>query len=61
MMGYIILGVFIAFVVACFVSFLTGYNKGKKSAEAEYAEELRRKDQLEKDFKQTQEEIKQEM
>jgi hypothetical protein len=58
-MAYLILGVFIAFVLGCFGFFLFGLSKGKKIAQAEYAEDLRRREQTEKDFKQASEEIKQ--
>jgi hypothetical protein len=61
MTGYIILAVFILFVFACFFSFLGGLRLGKKQAAAEYAEELRRKEQDEKDYKQAKDEIKQEV
>jgi len=59
MTAYIILGVFILFVVSCFLCFLKGLSQGKKQMAAEYAEEQRRKDQSEKEFKQVKEEIKQ--
>ncbi|MCL2139711.1 MAG: hypothetical protein FWH41_09320 [Treponema sp.] len=59
MIGYIILGVFVIFVFSCFFAFVSGLRFGKKKLEAEYAEEQRRKEQLEKEFRQTQNEIKQ--
>ena len=61
MVPYIILGVFILFVVCCFLAFLQGLKIGKKQAAAEYAEELRRKAQSEKEFKKIESEIKQEV
>jgi hypothetical protein len=60
-MGYLILGVFIAFVLGCFGCFIAGLSHGKKIAQAEYAEDLRRREQTEKDFKQASAEIKQEV
>jgi hypothetical protein len=61
MAGYIILAVIILFVLACFFSFISGWKHGKKQAEAEYAEEQRRKEQDKKDFDKAQSEIKSEV
>jgi hypothetical protein len=61
MLGYIILAVFIAFVLGCFFSFLGGLRMGRKQAEAEYAEEQRRKEQSKKDFDKVEAELKQEV
>jgi hypothetical protein len=61
MIGYIILAVIILFVLACFFSFIGGWKHGKKQAEAEYAEEQRRKEQDKKDFDKAQSEIKAEV
>jgi hypothetical protein len=59
-MGYIILGVIILFAFACFFSFIGGWKHGKKQAEAEYAEEQRRKEQDKKYYDNAKAEIKQE-
>jgi flagellar biosynthesis/type III secretory pathway M-ring protein FliF/YscJ len=61
MTGYVVLIVFIVFVLSCFGCFLVGYTRGKKTAQAEYAEDHRRKEQDAKDFKKVSEEIKQEV
>jgi len=60
MTGYIILGVFVAFVIGCLASFLGGLAHGKKIAEAQYAEEQRRRDKSEKEFQEAKSEILQE-
>jgi hypothetical protein len=60
-MGYIILGVFILFVVACAFSFFFGMRHGKKLADAEYMEDAARREQNEKDYKKTKQEIQQEV
>jgi hypothetical protein len=59
--GYIVLAIVILFVLACFFSFIGGWKHGKKQAEAEYAEEQRRKEQNKKDFDKAQSEIKAEV
>jgi Flp pilus assembly protein TadB len=61
MIGYIVLGVFIVFVVASAFFFFTGLRHGRKLADAEYAEEQRIKAQNEKDYKKAASEIKQEV
>ena len=60
MTGYIIMGVFTAFVIGCFVSFIKGLSLGKKQAAAEYAEEQRRREKNEKEFREAKSEILQE-
>ncbi|GHU13014.1 hypothetical protein FACS1894161_2450 [Spirochaetia bacterium] len=60
-MGYIILGIFIAFILGCLGSFIGGVIHGKKLAAAEYAEDQRRKAKNEKQFRVTEDEIKQEV
>jgi hypothetical protein len=60
-MGYIILGVFIAFVLGCFGSFMGGMIHGKKILAAEYAEDQRRREKSEKEFREIKGEIKQEV
>ena len=60
MTGYIILGVFIAFVIGCFTAFIKGIGLGKKQAAAEYAEEQRRREKSEKEFREAKSEIFQE-
>jgi len=59
--GYIILIVFVLFVIGCFASFLGGLVHGKKLAAAEYAEEQRRREKSEKEFREIKSEIKQEV
>lgn len=61
MTGYIILIVFVLFVIGCFASFLGGLVHGKKLAAAEYAEEQRRREKSEKEFREIKSEIKQEV
>jgi hypothetical protein len=59
MTGYIILAVFVLFVLGCFFSFIGGLRLGRKQAEAEYAEDQRRREQDKKDYDQAKSEIKQ--
>jgi len=59
--GYIILIVFALFVIGCFASFLGGLVHGKKLAAAEYAEEQRRREKSEKEFREIKSEINQEV
>ena len=61
MTGYIILIVFALFVIGCFASFLGGLVHGKKLAAAEYAEEQRRREKSEKEFREIKSEINQEV
>jgi hypothetical protein len=61
MIGYVILGTFLFFVVMCTVFFFVGLRHGRKLADAEYAKEQRIKAQNEKDYKQAAQEIKQEV
>ena len=61
MTGYFILGSFIALVVGCFASFIGGMIHGKKLAAAEYAEEQRRREKSEKEFREVKSEIQQEV
>ena len=58
---YIVLGVLILFVAGCFTAFTCGLNKGERRAKAEYAEELRRRAQTEKEFNRIEESVKQEV
>jgi hypothetical protein len=59
-MGYVYLGVFIFFVIACFSAFMAGLRHGRKLAEADYAEEQAIKAENEKDYQRAKQEIKQE-
>jgi len=61
MTAYIVLGVFVLFVVACFLCFLKGLSMGKKQGEANHAEEQRIKAQTEKEYNQIKSDIKQEV
>jgi hypothetical protein len=61
MTGYLILAGFVFFVLSCFFSFIGGWSKGKKQAEAEYAEEQMRREQDKKDFDKAKAEINQEV
>jgi hypothetical protein len=58
-MGYIILISIIVFVISVFAAFLVGMTKGKKIAQAEYAEDqaIRQKDA--QDYQRVKDEIKQ--
>jgi hypothetical protein len=60
-MGYIILGVFILFVIACTSLFFVGLCHGRKLTDAEYMEDAARREQDEKDYKRVKQEIQQEV
>jgi hypothetical protein len=60
-MGYVVLGVFIFFVIACFAAFITGIKTGRKAAAAEYAEEQERKEKDRRDYERAAQKIKKEV
>jgi hypothetical protein len=60
-MSYIILGVFILFIIACVFSFFAGMRHGRKLADAEYMEDMARREQNERDYKKAKQEIQQEV
>jgi NAD+--asparagine ADP-ribosyltransferase len=61
MIGYIILGAFIVFVIACVFFFFVGLRHGRKLANAEYAEEAALRAKNEKDYKKAKQDIQQEV
>jgi hypothetical protein len=61
MIGYVILGAFIFFVVMCTVFFFIGLRHGRKLADTEYAEDMARRKKDEKDYKKIKQEIQQEV
>jgi hypothetical protein len=61
MTGYIILGAFAVFAVSVFGAFLCGHRKGRKEAEAEFNEDLKRKMRDEIEFEKEKAEIREEV
>jgi hypothetical protein len=61
MTGYVILGAFVFFVFSVFGAFLYGHRKGRKEAEAEFGEDLKRKMRSEIEFEKTKTEIREEV
>jgi F420-0:gamma-glutamyl ligase len=61
MIGYVILGIFILLVIICTVFFFIGLRHGRKLANAEYAEDMARREKDEKDYRKVKQDIQQEV
>ncbi|MDR2097715.1 MAG: hypothetical protein LBP37_04265 [Spirochaetaceae bacterium] len=61
MIGYIVLGAFIFFVISVFGVFLFGYTKGRAKEQAEQKEEALRKAVSDREFEAEKEKIKEEV